>query len=95
MTRIKILITPASFAPRHIRRDWVGIVLPLATEEELSSNPVSVMALRKQNVGQFIVLLSKAVYALRQAGRDTAADYWEAQIKGEYIVFHEKVCERV
>lgn len=93
MSSIRITdVPPGSLAPLAIRLQWVGVEIPLATEDELRQNPIA-GKLGSQNDGGHIVLRSKAIEALRDAGREEAADYWESFPPiGMYLQFKQDVC---
>ncbi|MEK7510897.1 MAG: hypothetical protein AAB582_01515 [Patescibacteria group bacterium] len=94
MSSIKIIEVPPGFAPYYIRQSWVGIAIPLATEEEVRVNPI-IGKIGSENDGGYIVLREKAVAALRTAGRDHAAKYWEGLPLGMYLQFKRNVCALV
>lgn len=92
---IRIVSVPPGFAPEAIRKQWVGIRIPLATKKERRLNPPSRFGIGSSNQGGFLVLRSKAVEALRDAGRNRAADYWGDTQLGYYLQFKKEVCEQV
>ncbi|MDB5264726.1 MAG: hypothetical protein JWN64_297 [Parcubacteria group bacterium] len=92
MSSIRIIdIPPGVLAPLEIREQWVGVQIPLATDEELRQNPIA-GKLGNDNDDGHIVLRSKAVKALQRAGRYEAADFWHAAPLGMYLQFKQDVC---
>ena len=94
MSSIRIIEIPPGFAPAHIRRQWVGVVLPLATEEELAHNPPSEVCIGRGNENGYLVLCCKAAAVLRTTGKMEAANYWESFFDS-YLEFKKEVCELV
>lgn len=90
MTKIKIIDVPPGFAPEHIRKQWVGIEIPLA------QNPIpegkEVARIGNDNAGGYQVKGVDAVKALKEAGKDEAADFWEDYSSGNFK-FKKEVCE--
>src|SRR4051812_11041468 len=96
MSSIKIIAVPFGFAPLHIREQWVGIQIPLATKDELQNSPLSGIKIGNENSAGHIVLRKKAIEALREAGKDEAAEFWSrAPIISiaSYLQFQREVCE--
>ncbi|KND50854.1 MAG: hypothetical protein AB202_00410 [Parcubacteria bacterium C7867-007] len=95
MSSIRIIKTPpGTLAPVGVRKQWVGVIIPLVTEEELRANPIA-GTIGNQNRDGYIVLRSKAIAALRAADREGVATYWEHIPLGMYLQFHKNVCELV
>lgn len=105
--RIRITSVPAGGAPLKIRKQWVGMVLPvdLVVPEEVSvflvgdidgitGQPYSADDL---NLTGYSVLKSEAINALREAGRVEAADYWQALVRTghDVLIFSRQFCEVV
>ncbi len=94
MPDIRIIAAPpSSVAPPHIREQWVGVVLPLADPEK----PPGRFSLRigTANGDGYVVETRVAVEALRIAGKEEAADFWEAiaDTLGDRLIFKKEVCE--
>lgn len=94
MKKIRIVSIPPGFAPEAIRRQWVGVTIPLATDEEINEDPPSDMGIGSSNQDGFLVLRAKAIDALRAAGGIAGAEFWE-RIPGRYLKFKKEVCEEV
>ena len=92
--RIRIISTPpGSVAPEEIRKQWVGIEIPVLPEEE----PRGSLWTGKQNAGGHVVNIGDAIAALRTAGKDQAADFWE-EVRGHIgskLRFKKECCEVV
>jgi hypothetical protein len=97
VSSIRIIKTPSSIlAPLYIREDWVGIEIPLVTDEELKANPLSGLRLGTGNEDGYLVFRHKAVDALREQGRLEAAGHWERNpLLGMYLQFKKEYCEIV
>ena len=93
MKKIKIVAVPPGFAPEEIRKEWVGVELPLATKKELDQDPMLQGRIGNQNVNGYVVLTSKAIVALRAAGKKKGADFWDSLGMGKYLEFKKEVCE--
>ncbi len=94
MSSIRIIEIPPGFAPAHIRMQWLGVVLPLATEEELIEHPLSGFSIGHGNENGYLVLCCKAAAVLRTAGKMEAANYWESFFSS-YLEFKKETCEMV
>ncbi len=96
MSSIKIIaVPPGSLAPYSIRKQWVGLQIPLVTDEQLRQNPLSGFRQGNQNSGGYLVLRSEAIAALEAAGHLFEAGYWEGVTAGAYLQFKKDVCELV
>lgn len=92
--RIRIIETPPGFAPLNILEEWIGVEIPLVTQQQLDEDP-PIRRIGNQNVGGYMVLRSDAVTALSEAGKDEAARYWESLPVGKYLEFNRRVCQLV
>ena len=95
MKRIRITSIPPGFAPESIRVQWVGVTIPLVTEEEKAQDPPSGISIGAANRGGYMVLTSKAVEALEAADKTEAKEYWGGLVLGSYLVFKKECCEVV
>ncbi|KND49544.1 MAG: hypothetical protein AB203_00485 [Parcubacteria bacterium C7867-008] len=95
MSSIRIVSTPpGSIAPVGVRKEWVGVEIPLATKEDFLRVPMRGTPC-EQHKDVHIVLRSKAIDALRTAGREGVAVYWDREMFGDYLQFTKKCCEVV
>jgi hypothetical protein len=92
MKKLKIVQIPPGFAPEHIRKQWIGVEIPLA------ENPIpegkEALRIGNDNAGGYQVKGTDAVKALRDAGKIEAADFWENYSSGMFK-FKKEVCEVV
>ncbi|MBP9836977.1 MAG: hypothetical protein KBC78_04060 [Candidatus Pacebacteria bacterium] len=92
--KIRIISTPpGSVAPEEIRKQWVGVEIPVAEGGE----PEGALWVGQQNVGGYVVSITDAIDALRTAGKERAAQFWEeiqASI-GDKLRFKKECCEIV
>lgn len=92
--KIRIISTPpGSVAPEEIRKQWVGIEIPVLTENTQEGS----LWTGQENAGGYIVNITDAISALRAAGKDRAADFWE-EIQfsiGDNLRFKKEHCEVV
>ncbi len=88
---IEVISIPLGFAPERIRRMWVGIKIPLLTDEEMklvppreSTGPIA---------GGYLVSGCAAVEALKAAGKHDAASFWCRPLPPRYLEFKKEVCK--
>jgi hypothetical protein len=97
MSSIRIIAVPPGPAPEVIREAWVGVKIPLATEEDLEKFPLSGARWGSENVDGHMVLSSLAVTALRTGGNIEAVEFWEDLIENnpymKFFQFRKEVCE--
>lgn len=95
---LNIIITkvPPGFAPDHIREAWLGVTLPVASDEDKAQYNI-VRRSGTKNGNGYEVLTEKAIEALREADKNEAAEYWEytqAQF-GNILIFKKECCTEV
>jgi hypothetical protein len=95
MAKIKIIATPPGFAPEFIREQWVGIEIPLPTNEQIAENPPSELRTGNENEGGYLVLCSDAIAALKESEKYDAHDFWTTKGLGRYLLFKRDVCELI
>lgn len=94
MAKIRIVKVPPGFAPEHIRREWLGVEIPLPTQAELAENPPSAWEANEANSGGYIVFQDDAVKALLAAEKNGAAEFWEdLELPAPYLRFRRDCCE--
>lgn len=93
MSKIKIISTPPGFAPEEIRKQWVGIEIPIMGIE----NPKTAGNIRTgtENLGGYEVSPKEAVDALKKAGKDEAVEFWTPYTSAPKFVFKKEVCELI
>ena len=95
MSSVRITAIPPGFAPESIRKQWVGVSLPLASADEIAQDPPSGFGIGSDNTNGYLVLRDNAIEALRKAGKKQAADYWDSFPLGRFLQFKKEVCEVV
>lgn len=92
---IRIIVVPPGFAPEAIREQWLGLELPLATEETLRTCPPSNFRTGTENGDGYIVASRDGIAALSAAGKAEAAAFWGDYPGSFYLIFKKEVCEVV
>lgn len=80
MAKVKIITVPPGGAPFAVRREWIGLELPLI-EDDLEPGVFRSVTGGKpdpRSFGGFPVKTEDAIKALRDNNREDAADWWEA-----------------
>lgn len=92
--KIRITQTPPGSAPNHIRDDWVGVEIPLAKDPAGEEDG---FWSGTENSGGHMVNMVDAIEALRAAGKEEAAEYWEdvRQASGFQLRFLTECCELI
>ena len=102
-TQIRIVRVPPGEAPEHIRRVWVGLVLPLASGHSSAFEVDTCGVLSGDEDGApligYVVDIEDAVSALAQKSPE-AASWWRENAdhlfcEGGTLVFDEDLCELV
>lgn len=91
VTKIRIVLTPpGSLAPEKIRKQWVGVEIPLAPD----GNHDAPGWAGRANAGGYIVNTKDAIKALRDAKKNEAADFWEEveHMTGHQLRFGTEFC---
>jgi hypothetical protein len=81
---------PGVIAPEKIRKQWVGVELPVVEAgEEADSGWVD-----NGNEGGYVVNTTDAIKALRKAGKNEAADFWQEikDMTGHQLRFSAQFC---
>ena len=96
MSSIRIVSTPPGQAPEWVRKQWVGVEIPLA---EQKSGGIQMVARggKPENTGGYQVDTIKAVEALQKKS-PRAAKWWEENVPLAAIpqlVFSKDACELV
>ncbi len=85
--KLKIFSTPPGSAPEGIRKDWVGLEIPVPTQEEVDQHPPSGRGLGTENEGGFSVLREDAIAALIKNEKLDAASFWASLPLGRFLLF--------
>lgn len=92
MAKIKIIEVPPGFASEYIRKQWVGIEIPLAKKPIPEGKET--FQIGNQNADGYQVKGTDAVQALLNAGKQDAANFWKMYESGNFK-FKKEVCELV
>ena len=88
---IRITSTPEGTAPEHIRKQWIGVEIPLASDEDIAVDPPR----GGRPEEGYLVLRDTAIEVLENAGLFDAAHYWRSLPLGRYLLFAERCCEEI
>jgi hypothetical protein len=101
MPKVKIIDVPPGGAPDAIRKQWVGLELPL----EKVSEPGILASVtggkpNPRSVDDWSVNTQAAIQALRDADQEEAAEWWETWYletggRGKTLVFARDCCELI
>ncbi len=99
MSSIHIIAVPPGFAPEHIREQWVGVTIPMLDQEMWDLILETIPRAKEEfaegsNGNGYLVQREVAVEALREAGKEEAANFWRTPF-GPYLQFKREVCEVV
>ena len=89
--KIRIIKTPPGFAPEDIRKQWIGIEIPIIGEED-STQPLGVRS-GIENIGGYQVSPLEAIKALKEAGKTEAVAFWQRFSSAMNFTFKKEVCE--
>ncbi len=82
MAFIKIVKTPLGAADEKIRKEWVGLVIKLASEPE-----------QRPGTETYVVRGEDAIEALFDNNKSVAANHWRTPKTPPYFVFSKDCCE--
>lgn len=90
---IRIIATPPGFTPEIVRQQWVGIQIPVVED----GDPQGSLWTGQQNASGYVVNTADAIKALRDAGKEEAAQFWEViqDSIGNKLRFKKECCEVV
>jgi len=92
MKKIRIAATPPSFAPDHIREQWVGLEMPIKDGMDDDSG----LRTGVENAGGYKVHPGDAIIALREAKKIVAYDFWKPRLVGaSNLIFKKECCEEI
>ncbi len=93
MSSIRLIEVPPGPAPKYIRIQWLGVLIPMPSEEELATVKLSEFRIGSENIGGYLVYSEAAIKSLRDAGKHEAANWWAATGIGKFLQFKKEVCE--
>lgn len=92
MSSIKIIAVPPGQAPEEVRREWVGLVIPLPPQE-IGGFQMGVRGGAAKNLGGYQVY-SRDAFSLLLAKSPEACRWFVANaFFGSHLVFAREVCE--
>lgn len=92
MDSIKIIATPPGQAPEEVRKEWVGLTIPLP-QQETKGFQMGVLGGAAKNLGGYQVLSKDAFDLLLAKSRPAYLWFMENGFFGSYLVFAREVCE--
>ncbi len=102
MDAIKIVSMPTGKAPRWVRKEWLGLVIPLTkiSEEErkdlVSSDVLGGKVKRGDKNSNGYLVSTKIAVAILEEKNPTAAGWWRTESKAKlYLEFGVKFCDRI
>lgn len=95
--RIRIVNTPPGQAPEWVRKEWVGLELPVEEDSPGSEKSTQIGARggKPENLGGYPIRTSDAINSLREKSQQ-AAEWWETNLPLEVVptfVFKKEACE--
>ncbi|OHA28635.1 MAG: hypothetical protein A3E92_03170 [Candidatus Taylorbacteria bacterium RIFCSPHIGHO2_12_FULL_42_34] len=96
MSKVRIVNVPPGEAPEWVRREWVGLELPLSNEFDATTPRLQMGVVGgpvdPQNIGGYAVPKDEAIDILEKKN-PTAAQWWrDESIIGTWLIFSPKVC---
>lgn len=95
MKKIRIVDVPPGDAPEWVRKEWVGLELPVATAAPEDSLQIGVLGGEPQNLGGYPVESKIAVEILSKKSPE-AAQWWKENFSFTlmpWLVFKKEVCK--
>ena len=97
MKKFKIIDIPDGEAPLWVRKEWVGVVLPIAENPPINPHYIGVLGgvIVDQEVKCYPVEVGFAINLLKEAKSD-ASEWWRDISRRNsirFLFFEEKVCE--
>jgi len=92
MDSIKIIATPPGQAPEEVRREWVGLTIPLPPQNT-DGFQMGVLGGAPKNLGGYQVLSRDAFGVLLTKSQPAVRWFVENGFFGSHLVFAREVCE--
>lgn len=92
MSSIKIIAMPPGQAPEAVRREWVGLIIPMP-EQETGGLQMGVLGGKSQQQGGYQVETETALDLLHKKCPEAAEWFWDNGFLGGRLVFARDVCE--
>lgn len=87
MLKVRIISIPPGAAPDDIKKDWIGVVIPLSVFQPADGEPILVRDIGGKEVSEdrwingFVVDTVDAIEALDKAGKKRAANWWRKWVE--------------
>jgi hypothetical protein len=94
MSSIKIISTPPGQAPEEVRKEWVGLVIPMP-KQETGGTQRGVLGGKPQNTNGYQVDTLVALEILRGKSPDAAQWFLDNAFLGGRFAFAREACEVV
>ncbi len=94
MSSIKIVSMPPGQAPEEVRKEWVGLVIPLP-DQETGGHQIGVRGGKAQNAGGYQVDTKQALQLLNEKAPTAAEWFLMNAMLSSRLVFSKEVCELV
>lgn len=97
MIQIKIIDVPPGQAPDWVRKEWVGLIMPVAENLPPIISACGVLGGKVENPNGYPIETSIAIEALTKKSPE-AAQWWKDNVSLNcisWLVFHQKVCQLV
>ncbi|MDO9399376.1 MAG: hypothetical protein Q7T79_01655 [bacterium] len=97
MIQIKIIDVPLGQAPDWVRKEWVGLILPVAENLPPLTFLIGALDGEVKNPSGYAVETTTAIKTLAIKSPE-AAKWWEDNISSDlmpWMFFHEKVCRLI
>lgn len=92
MDSIKIIATPPGQAPEEVRKEWVGLTIPLVPQET-GGFQMGVLGGTAKNVGGYQVSSRDAFDLLMAKSPEACHWFMENAFFGSHLVFARDACE--
>jgi hypothetical protein len=95
MAQVKIIAVPPGQAPDWVRKEWIGLVLPVAENVPSDTFAMGVLGGKVENPDGFPVETVAAIKALDDKS-PRAAQWWKDHVYPNlmpWLVFHRNVCQ--
>lgn len=91
MRKIRIIAAPPSFAPEHIRKEWVGMEFP--TMEGMDDG--SGLRTGTGNAGGYKISTDNIRLVIQEKGSKEFFEFWKPYLNATHFVFKKEVCEEI
>ncbi len=95
MTQIEIIDIPPGEAPDWVRKEWVGLIMPVAENKPAKTRSMGVLGGEVENPGGYPVETNTAIQILEEKS-PKAAQWWRDNpylSPMSWLVFKKRVCK--